>query len=536
MPKYDTTAMDAFLSADDKKAPEAPAAAPSKYDTSHMDAFLADDAPAAKPAEAEGQGGGSAVDEGESEPKHKKPTGSQLMAAVRGTVGGSTSGFGDEAYGLLGAAANPTDSKKEFWDRYTDSRDYARNADKKARAEYPATFKTGELAGGLGAAVTGMGAGQLATSGVKGATALGALSGLGNSEADLTKGKVAKAAGDTALGAGVGLGAGVLFGGLSNLVSGEAAAGANTMAEDNAARALGMTKAIRNKIGNERARAAGRAGLDEDVITPLASTEDKLAGMQGVQERAGQKIGDTVKSLDESGAKEFNPLEAASKIDEQIGNKYGNEPLFKSQAEQYQNLLDTVLKRGDKNISFSEAQKLKELLGQYGYKEGNAIPGREQAQQAYGIINKYLDDSVGKAAADTGDAGILEGLQGARKTYGAASDAIPALENRSAAEAGNKPFGLTDTIMVAPKIMTNPATAVAELGAKKAAERYGSNIAAVGLDKVAKLLQVAPDALGPYAGVLANAAQKGSQALAAAHAALLKKDPKYAEMLDAQGK
>lgn len=172
---------------------------------------------------------------------------------LRGGAQGATLGYGDEVQGLaqaaglkylpagMGGGTNaPAPWEKEFWDKntpggffsteapkpsatdqrglldlYREQRDVARHDDDAARAANPKTFLGGELAGGiLPALATSGGAGaapaaapgflrgamQVAANGAK----WGAVTGLGESKADLTQGDVGGAAWDTAKGAATG--------------------------------------------------------------------------------------------------------------------------------------------------------------------------------------------------------------------------------------------------------------------------------------------------------------------------------------------
>lgn len=109
-------------------------------------------------------------------------------SAMRGVTQGATFGFGDEAYGLLGAVVNPTNSDKGFVDRYHDSRDYARKQDAQAHDAHPYVYNGGQVAGGLAtAAVPGLGGlnvgkgAGLIEAAAKGAV-IGGLAGAGNAE------------------------------------------------------------------------------------------------------------------------------------------------------------------------------------------------------------------------------------------------------------------------------------------------------------------------------------------------------------------
>lgn len=179
---------------------------------------------------------------------------SKLESLGRGAAQGATLGFGDEIQGLLQAAGikylpsglgggtnAPLPWHREFWDKdtpggffsteapkpsatdqrglvdlYREQRDVARKDDDAARTANPKTFLAGEVAGGaLPAIATSGGAGAgaaanapgllraLGRAAVSGAK-WGAVTGLGDSKADLTQGDAGGAAADTVKGAGAG--------------------------------------------------------------------------------------------------------------------------------------------------------------------------------------------------------------------------------------------------------------------------------------------------------------------------------------------
>jgi hypothetical protein len=119
-------------------------------------------------------------------------------SAYRGAVQGASLGWGDELGGVGGAigtmlGGNP---KKQSWgDAYRESRDENRARDEAAQKANPKTFMTGEIGGAIGDF-------PLLPASVPGLIGVGAAAGLGNSNADLTKGQFGQAAKDTAIGAG----------------------------------------------------------------------------------------------------------------------------------------------------------------------------------------------------------------------------------------------------------------------------------------------------------------------------------------------
>ncbi len=114
--------------------------------------------------------------------------GNVANAAMRGVAQGSTFGFGDEAYGLLGAIVNPTNSDKGFSDRYHEARDYARGRDAQAHDEHPAIYNTGLIGGGIatgfvpGASALNLGKGAGAVEAIGKGAAMGGLAGAGNAK------------------------------------------------------------------------------------------------------------------------------------------------------------------------------------------------------------------------------------------------------------------------------------------------------------------------------------------------------------------
>jgi hypothetical protein len=148
---------------------------------------------------------------------------STLEAVARGVKQGVTLGFGDEITGALESALTTK--------TYKQARDEARANDEAAKKAHRWGFGIGEVLGGAAIPVPGAGVAGVAGMAIRGA-AVGAASGLGNSEADLTEGNIGGAAKDVAYGAGIGgiLGAGVGAAG-EKIVGGAEARSAARLAE-----------------------------------------------------------------------------------------------------------------------------------------------------------------------------------------------------------------------------------------------------------------------------------------------------------------
>ena len=154
---------------------------------------------------------------------------------LTGAQKGTTFGFNDELAAISGAVgAKKGGDKRDFMDIYRDILGTVRKEQKHVEEEAPIATLGGELAGGLltgsmlpiGALGKGASFGSKLGQAAKVGAAYGAISGLGSSEADLTKGQVGQAAKDVA---GSAAGGAILGGGLQTLGSGLSALGSGAM-------------------------------------------------------------------------------------------------------------------------------------------------------------------------------------------------------------------------------------------------------------------------------------------------------------------
>lgn len=175
------------------------------------------------------------------------PQVSRLESLYRGAKQGATLGYSDEMYGGLAALASAIrrGGLDNLGDDYRAARDESRAEDKIARDSNTGTYEVGAIGGGLAslaAAPAAIGA-RLAT--VGGATALGAISGLGHSKSDLTN-PTLENVGGAALDTGVGAGVGYVLGRAGDKIS-------NAVSSRIAARAA--ARAAAQKSGQEAAEA-----------------------------------------------------------------------------------------------------------------------------------------------------------------------------------------------------------------------------------------------------------------------------------------
>lgn len=434
-----------------------------------------------------------------------KPSISKTESAARGVAKGATLGFDDEIVGGVEALwetakGNPA----KFGELYKKHRDESRANSEQARAANPASYTAGEVGGAIGSAfVPGMAIAKGASlANAAGRAALiGGAAGAGYSEGETVK--------DVALDAAGGVVAGGVIGGGAHILAPYAARAASAVGKKIkgtagrfAARALGAERGTIKKLGQEKIEAAGRQALDEGVLSPLASADKMASRNAAVGEKGGKMMGKVYDAIDDKGASTFNPLDVATKVDDELGGFYRS-PINKGEARQLDNTLESILMRGDKNIPLKEAQVLKQELQKVAnWKNNLNVTEKEKmARSAYKIVSQAIDDAAEKGSKEIGAEGLEKTLQQGKKLFGNSKSAEKLLENRVAREHGNKFFGLTDTITGVGSLGYGAttgdwATAGAIMGGKKLAGKYGAQNAAILLNKAGNVLtKAAPKAI-----------------------------------------
>lgn len=267
-------------------------------------------------------------------------------------------------------------------------------------------------------------------------------------------------------------------------------------ADSLAARALGAERATVKKLGDKKVRDVGRFALENNLLKPFSNTDDVILANQSAKQKGGQMMDDVYSQIDGANQSSFNPLETASKVDQQIGGFYRS-PINKGETNQLENTLESILLRGDKNIPIKEAQAIKEELGKVAnWKNNISITDKEKmAREAYSVVSKDIDAAVEAGAKNIGSEGLLNKLKSGKNLYSNAKAAEELLKNKSAREQGNNLVSLTDSILLgaggAGSVATGGAgivPTIAAFGAKKYGEKYGAQQAALALDKVGKAI------------------------------------------------
>lgn len=322
---------------------------------------------------------------------------SQAEAGTRGAAQGLSFGLADEAYGVVGAIVNPTNSDKDFGDRYRDSRDFARRGDKKAQVAHPGTYKATEVGGGVATAfVPGLGAlnaakGAGAAQVVGKAALQGGATGLGLSEADVTKGEIPEALADTATGAALG---GATAGALRGIGKKLSPKALKFMAERRAAKAaIGNQGKIYDELQRTgRINKVGRDMLDDGVVKFGSSARGIADGAAKKMDAAWKGMEGAFAEVDKATPNSVRGADIANDILEYAG---------KIDAPHNEALVDNLLRQAERyermgEVPLSEAQRLKNLL-KFDARDPAAMPmGKEATNAIKRSVGEQMEKGVGR--------------------------------------------------------------------------------------------------------------------------------------------
>ena len=250
---------------------------------------------------------------------------------------------------------------------------------------------------------------------------------------------------------------------------------------------------------------------------------DTAERVNGLREISGRKVQSVLDTLDESQQRIFN----AQDVLDYLKNDWSDiakEEAFKDMRAPMEAIMTSIEQRGDKAISFKEAQALKNVFKR-GFKMSREEGTKgDLTRQAYFAIRDKLDDAVEKAALNIDDPKLAKEFLQAKADYHSARVAEQAMDDMISSVSGNKLFGLTDAIFAANFASAGGAPVAITTGiAKKILERRGPAAAAQGLNSLAK---VAPN-MGKYSKVLLDSMARGTNSAASTHYVLMQKDPDY---------
>lgn len=491
----------------------------------------------------------------------------KARAAMAGPLSYTLGNFADEAAGHVGAKRTIFDAIKAgpsvpipSWEAaYTARRNDYRRAENALRDEHPLTFHGAGLAASLFAPGPASATGPMAAA--KAGALMGAIGGLGASEADLVRPTAA-----SALDAALDTGGGALFGGAVGAAGQQAfqhggdfikwaAEKAQPWLDETAAtRALKASgyiakdlKAL-NKRDMSLALEQGQTLLDEPgLITPGASISTVRERLDGLVDETGEHIGTILREADGKGVKyDIEPF--LQRIETEVLGPVAGDPVVERGSNEIQRIVNGYRKRSQDmgGLTFEEANKMKTRLQKHMINWGNAwnenSPGAHSdvfAKQMQHLFLESIDDQVG----DLIGAGAKADLKVAKNRYGTFIEALQKAGERDAALKGNNAIGLKEYMaglgalgasMSTDSVSPILATGGAMLANKVATER-GSSAAAVAANRLSQsellqdLIQSNPQALGEWGAQLAQAAARGPGALELQDWMLAQTSPEYAE-------
>lgn len=237
-------------------------------------------------------------------------------AALRAYLGGKADHLPDAALDVMIDAGAEEGAQTTFGTSldnagYTTGRNEARRDVRKAEAANPKTFFASNIAGSMLVPVPGGAASKFDTvigRSLKNAKAfggMGALSGLGNSEADLMKGEFGQALEDTAIGGGIGGGIGLATGPAAYAWARHARPALEKVANSRALSAIaptaGLANRLRKAVGGSDAelQQAGEKVLDSGILKPFGTAAGAQGRNQAILDETGATIGGALDQADD---------------------------------------------------------------------------------------------------------------------------------------------------------------------------------------------------------------------------------------------
>lgn len=242
------------------------------------------------------------------------------------------------------------------------------------------------------------------------------------------------------------------------------------LAQKAGTRALGFTKRMMKRGGEEQAKETAQAMLDKGVIKFGSGAKATLDRAEDVAEAAGQSMNKAGEQFSKEGLKPLDTNEIGLKISEQLSPKFSG-GAYDAEKKIVDEIVDTVGAHGNGPINFESAQQLKQKLQELGKFLSNTDATRANLyRRASGVVREAIDQAVqtsGSASAKTYLAG--------KKSYGNASRAIEGLSDKVSAQLANNPVGPYSVIAGASRIVSGDVPGgLAALGAVEGVKRVGA--------------------------------------------------------------
>lgn len=451
-------------------------------------------------------------------------------SAMAGGAQGLSMGLSDEAEGFMGSAKDLFNGKTNVIENYRSNRDNARYMNEVAQLANPKSFLAGNLVGAIG---TGVGMGGLVKGGadtVRNAMALGAIDAAGQSEADLTKGKVGDFANDVGKGAAIGgafqAGSEVLAETLSpamKYIKNKLA----SKAEEKAVKALDPILSQQELLRNKDAvHDLGRSLLDEDVVRFGRSVKGMQPRLEESLAKKGARIGEIRDAADQAGyGVDLRGLSENAQ-DGINASRHGISDKI-SEAAHYADNVDNLVQDPIRKIN-----EVQDVIGDLNntLNFNKAVNKMTPADRANNTLRQDLVEQVDNTIQSHSPANFDE-YKGLKNQYSLFKDGEDILDKSTARLDRNRSFSLTDHLVggmaKGDGMVQDSAFKIAAAMANKLVRERGNSMLATSLD----MLSRQPERFGKFAQPLLDAASRGEAAVVATHA-LLMKDPEYRKLTE----
>lgn len=283
---------------------------------------------------------------------------------------------------------------------------------------------------------------------------------------------------------------------------------------------------------------AGRAMLEEGVLSPIDRAESLAPKLEAAKDKYGEMIGAVGQEMD-SHIKDPVIGESIAARLRDYAKTFPQTVRGKNLAKRVEEEAKNIEQMG--HISFADAQALK---NDFAYKPTDVdalISNQDITNKIRGIISDEMDNTVEHFVKNP-PAGInpelLSQYDLAKKNYGIFKKLSDAATNQVVKKQGvRSPFSLTDYITgggaaaTAASLTHNPEmtaliSGIASVSNKLARER-GNSLAARSLDAMSKALASSPELAAKYGGAITNALNYGPDSLVVTHHLLENNDPQY---------
>lgn len=474
-----------------------------------------------------------------------------------GAVSGATMGFADELSGAAAAGGAALEGE-DPGEAYTATRDRVRETAERDRASSPVAFGAGELTGALatapltpGFARGGLGLGERLAAGVIEGGGYGALAGAGYSDAtgeELARDTIEGGLGGAAVG---GVASGLAeagragLGGMRRVADAAdrlrvvAPAGGNAAAADELLSLPGAGapgSAERTRSIADRMRRIGLGGVaTSEEMADRAATARRRAGEELAATRGVLESGPAIPTSAITGAMERHAAD--------LGRTSSGVPFADTVRARIPRVSEAM--GGAESVPYSRAMEELEGIGSeanWTNRAGVEVrPSTEARRGLYGAVREAMDDFARPTLGDDG----LEAYRRSRHDYATARAAREAADAASTRTARNRGMSPTDYAVAlgagsagyagagATGGLTAAATGLGMSAAHRAARLREPTLRATGAEAVRALLESrGARALGEYGPAMMSALERGGEAFAGRHAALMRTDPEYATAVE----